>query len=223
MTPGRRGVVIRGPPWRAGRAAGRASASPSGAAFEAEFVLVAGHRSGRRFSRTRVACSRSSELDAQMAAGRAHPGDLDVAGVAVHQFAKEYGPGQFEVSLLPTEPLVAADRFLLARQLDPRRGARGRRDGVVHAQAVRRPAGQRPARAPRAHPRRRPGGRPDRRPLTIPERARRDGRAADRRAACPRRRPIGARPRRRRTPTSGCCRARGRPPMSRGRWAIGQR
>lgn len=37
-------------------------------------------------------------------------------GIAVHQFAKEYGPAQYELSLLPTDPLAAVDRFLLARQ-----------------------------------------------------------------------------------------------------------
>lgn len=37
-------------------------------------------------------------------------------GIAVHQFAKEYGPAQYELSLLPADPLAAVDRFLLARQ-----------------------------------------------------------------------------------------------------------
>ena len=37
-------------------------------------------------------------------------------GVAAHQFAKEYGPAQFEISLLPADPVAAVDRFLLARQ-----------------------------------------------------------------------------------------------------------
>ncbi len=85
-------------------------------AFEAEFVLVPGTDpaglladTGRMFA--------VEGLDAQWPLGARILADLDAAGIAVHQFAKEYGPGQFEVSLLPTEPLAAADRFLLARQL----------------------------------------------------------------------------------------------------------
>lgn len=42
---------------------------------------------------------------------------LDVMGVPVHQFAREYGPGQFELSLMPADPLTAADRYLVARQV----------------------------------------------------------------------------------------------------------
>jgi glutamine synthetase len=36
-------------------------------------------------------------------------------GVAVHQFAREYGNGQYELSLLPTDPLTAVDHYVLAR------------------------------------------------------------------------------------------------------------
>ncbi len=85
-------------------------------AFEAEFVLVPGTDpaslladTGRMFA--------VEGLDGQWPLGARILADLDAAGIAVHQFAKEYGPGQFEVSLLPAAPLVAADRFLLARQL----------------------------------------------------------------------------------------------------------
>ncbi len=85
-------------------------------AFEAEFVIVPGSDpaalrddTGRMFA--------VEGLDARWPLAARILEDLDAAGIAVHQFAKEYGPGQFEVSLLPTEPLVAADRFLLARQL----------------------------------------------------------------------------------------------------------
>jgi glutamine synthetase len=85
-------------------------------AFEAEFVLVPGTDpaglladSGRMFA--------VEGLDARWPLGARILADLEAAGIAVHQFAKEYGPGQFEVSLLPAAPLVAADRFLLARQL----------------------------------------------------------------------------------------------------------
>ncbi len=85
-------------------------------AFEAEFVLVPGTDptplladTGRMFA--------VEGLDARWPLGSRILADFDAAGIAVHQFAKEYGPGQFEVSLLPAAPLVAADRFLLARQL----------------------------------------------------------------------------------------------------------
>ena len=85
-------------------------------AFEAEFVVVPGSDpsalhddTGRMFA--------VEGLDTRWPLGARVLDDLEAAGIAVHQFAKEYGPGQFEVSLLPAEPLVAADRFLLARQL----------------------------------------------------------------------------------------------------------
>lgn len=85
-------------------------------AFEAEFVVVPGTDAealhadtGRMFA--------VEGLDGRWPMGARILDDLDAVGVAVHQFAKEYGPGQFEVSLLPTDPLMAADRFLLARQL----------------------------------------------------------------------------------------------------------
>ncbi|HEY7700908.1 MAG TPA: hypothetical protein VIB02_01250, partial [Candidatus Limnocylindrales bacterium] len=86
------------------------------AAFEAEFVVVDGvdpaallTDPGRMFA--------VEGIDVRWPMGARILGDLEAAGVHVHQFAKEYGPGQFEVSLLPTDPLTAADRFLLARQL----------------------------------------------------------------------------------------------------------
>ena len=88
----------------------------AGTAFEAEFVVVPGsdpaalhEDTGRMFA--------VEGLDARWPLGARILDDLEAAGVEVHQFAKEYGPGQFEVSLLPTDPLAAADRFLLARQL----------------------------------------------------------------------------------------------------------
>lgn len=85
-------------------------------AFEAEFVVVQGtdpealHAdTGRMFA--------VEGLDGRWSMGSRILDDLDAIGVAVHQFAKEYGPGQFEISLLPTDALRAADHFLLARQL----------------------------------------------------------------------------------------------------------
>lgn len=85
-------------------------------AFEAEFVLVPTsgpeallRDSGRMFA--------VEGLDARWDLGGRILADLASAGIAVHQLAKEYGPGQFEISLLPADALTAADRFLLARQL----------------------------------------------------------------------------------------------------------
>ncbi|MEV4569570.1 glutamine synthetase family protein [Nonomuraea sp. NPDC049419] len=42
--------------------------------------------------------------------------DLHHNGVPIGQFHGEYGPGQFELSLAPADPVTAADRQLLARQ-----------------------------------------------------------------------------------------------------------
>jgi glutamine synthetase len=38
---------------------------------------------------------------------------LNAAGIALEQFQAEYGPGQFEISSVPTDPLTAADRTIL--------------------------------------------------------------------------------------------------------------
>lgn len=85
-------------------------------AFETEFVLIsAGDEQslpwggGRMFS--------VDALDARWAFGSTLLAGLEAAGVAAHQFAKEYGPAQFELSLMPVDPLAAADQFLVARQL----------------------------------------------------------------------------------------------------------
>jgi glutamine synthetase len=42
--------------------------------------------------------------------------DFDLNGVGVNQFHGEYGPGQFELSIVPADPVTAADHQLLARQ-----------------------------------------------------------------------------------------------------------
>ena len=85
-------------------------------AFEAEFVVVTGtDPMGLLTDTSRMFAVEG--LDARWLFGARILNDLEAVGVRVHQIAKEYGPGQFEVSLLPAEPLVAVDRFLLARQL----------------------------------------------------------------------------------------------------------
>jgi glutamine synthetase len=85
-------------------------------AFEAEFVVVAGDDPAALLDDTGPMFAVEG-LNARWPLGGRVLDDLEAVGVAVHQFAKEYGPGQFEVSLLPADPLAAADRFLLARQL----------------------------------------------------------------------------------------------------------
>jgi glutamine synthetase len=53
---------------------------------------------------------------------------LEQMGIAVHQVAKEYGPAQYEISLLPDAPLAAVDGYLMARDLVK---ALARQRGVV--------------------------------------------------------------------------------------------
>jgi glutamine synthetase len=43
-------------------------------------------------------------------------GDLEANGVRVNQFHGEYGPGQYELSIVAADPVTAADHQLLARQ-----------------------------------------------------------------------------------------------------------
>ncbi len=42
---------------------------------------------------------------------------LEAMGVAVHQLGTEYGIGQYEVSLMPADPVAACDRMTLTRQV----------------------------------------------------------------------------------------------------------
>ena len=64
---------------------------------------------GRMFSQ--------AELDARWRLLETVLEGLATMGIAVHQIAREYGRGQFELSLLPTGPLAAVDAFLAARDL----------------------------------------------------------------------------------------------------------
>ncbi len=85
-------------------------------AFETEFVLAA--RDGSDW----VPSDRSrmfviDEVDARWPWVSDVLDSLHAAGIPVHQFAKEYGPAQYELSLLPTDPVAAVDGFLLSRQL----------------------------------------------------------------------------------------------------------
>lgn len=85
-------------------------------AFEAEFQLVratpdgwepADH--GRMFT--------VDEIEARWTWCEQLLDGLRTMGIPVHQLGKEYGVGQYELSLLPSDPVTAVDRFLLARQL----------------------------------------------------------------------------------------------------------
>ena len=42
---------------------------------------------------------------------------LAEAGIGVHQFGKEFGPAQYELSFLPADPVAAVDQYLLAKQI----------------------------------------------------------------------------------------------------------
>lgn len=85
-------------------------------AFEAEFLLaepteVGGWRPadhGRMFT--------VDELQGRWDWSVQMLDSLAGMGIPVHQFAKEYGMGQYELSLLPADPVTAVDRFVLARQ-----------------------------------------------------------------------------------------------------------
>ncbi|MEK6719698.1 MAG: glutamine synthetase family protein [Chloroflexota bacterium] len=85
-------------------------------AFEAEFQLMrpgeggwepADH--GRMFT--------VDEIEARWAWCEQLLDGLSTMHVPVHQLGKEYGIGQYELSLLPADPVTAVDRYLLARQL----------------------------------------------------------------------------------------------------------
>lgn len=85
-------------------------------AFEMEFVVVDGtDPAGLHTDTGRMFAVES--LDERWPVAARILEYLRAAGVAIHQVAKEYGPGQYEVSLLPADPIAAADHYLLARQL----------------------------------------------------------------------------------------------------------
>ena len=86
-------------------------------AFEAEFVLAVEGSDGDWAPSDRGRMFVIDEIDARWAWCARVLEVLDSAGVPVHQMAKEYGPAQYEISLMPADPVTAADRFLLMRQL----------------------------------------------------------------------------------------------------------
>ena len=116
-------------------------------AFEAEFVLAVAQPDGDWVPSDRGRMFVIDEVDARWAWWARLLQALDRAGVPVHQLAKEYGPAQYEISLLPSDPVTAADRFLLARQLVK---SLAREAGVV-ATFMPRPWGELPANGLHTH------------------------------------------------------------------------
>lgn len=83
--------------------------------FEAEFLLAEADGSGWRPA-DRGRMFTVAEIEARWPYFASVLAAMDDMGIAVHQLAKEYGPAQYEISLLPADPVRAVDAFLLARQ-----------------------------------------------------------------------------------------------------------
>lgn len=97
-------------------------------AFEAEFLLARPIADGNWTPVDRGRMFTIDELEARWAWSVRMLDALARMGIPVHQFAKEYGTGQYELSLLPADPVTAVDRFVLARQAIK---ALARDDGLV--------------------------------------------------------------------------------------------
>jgi glutamine synthetase len=96
-------------------------------AFETEFLLaVVDGDSWRPADRGRMFTV--DEIEARWDWAARLLDGLRAMAIPVHQLGKEYGRGQYELSLLPADPVTAVDRFLLARQLIK---ALARDDGLV--------------------------------------------------------------------------------------------
>jgi glutamine synthetase len=86
-------------------------------AYEAEFILLERLPAGELAPADHGRMFTIDEVEARWAWSSGLIAALEAAGVAVHQLAREYGVGQYEVSLLPAPPVEATDRFLLMRQI----------------------------------------------------------------------------------------------------------
>lgn len=84
---------------------------------EAEFALYRPPTAGTWEPADRGAMFTQAALDASWELLGAVLDGLEAMEIGVHQVAKEYGPGQYEVSLLPSAALEAIDRWLAARDL----------------------------------------------------------------------------------------------------------
>ena len=96
--------------------------------IEAEFYLAGSTASGSYEPDERDRMFSEASIDARWPLLQAVLDGLATMDIAVHQIAKEYGPSQYEISLLPARPLEAVDRFLAARDLIK---ALAREQGVI--------------------------------------------------------------------------------------------
>jgi glutamine synthetase len=88
-----------------------------GVGIEAEFYLAGSTASGSYEPDERDRMFSQASIDARWPLLQAVLDGLASMDIPVHQIAKEYGPSQFEISLLPAPPLEAVDRFLAARDV----------------------------------------------------------------------------------------------------------
>jgi glutamine synthetase len=84
--------------------------------LEVEFVLLDPEHPTTR-GRTGSMMFSLAEVDATWAYWDRVLAALRSVRVPLHQLGREFGDGQFEISLLPAEPVTACDQLLLARQL----------------------------------------------------------------------------------------------------------
>jgi glutamine synthetase len=85
-------------------------------AFEAEFTLVR-PQDGRYELADRGRMFTTDEIEARWPLVEAWLDALATMDIPVHQVAKEWGPAQYEISLLPADPISAVERFLFTRQV----------------------------------------------------------------------------------------------------------
>ncbi len=97
-------------------------------AFESEFLLVAPTEEGGWTPADHGRMFTVDEIEARWDWSADLLDALEAMGVGVHQFAREYGAGQYELSLFPADPVAAVDRFALTRQAVK---ALARDDGLV--------------------------------------------------------------------------------------------
>jgi len=99
-----------------------------GVGIEAEFYVARPSADGSFEPDDHGRMFSQAELDARWWLLETVLEGLATMGIAVHQIAKEYGQGQYELSLLPTGALPAVDAFLAARDLIK---ALARDEGIV--------------------------------------------------------------------------------------------
>jgi glutamine synthetase len=97
-------------------------------AYEAELTLLERNDDGELVPADHGRMFTIDEVEARWPWSARVLATLAAAGIPVHQFAREYGPGQYELSLLPAGPVTATDHYLLMRQVVR---ALARDDGLV--------------------------------------------------------------------------------------------